>query len=236
MIKHGHAKRGQPTAEYNCYMNMNGRCHDPEHPQYKDYGGRGITVCPRWRFGENERSGFQCFLEDMGDRPTKQHSIHRIENDYIYCKDNCEWATQKTQQRAKRSNIYVIYNNQQMVFTDALIVANIKTHNAYHWLRKGLTHQEIIDKYAGGKLRRNIPLYSYGGKTMSINDWAKEKNTDASMLLYRLKKLNWSFEKTITTPPYGDYKRFSKLDPEERSRIAREAANKRWHKPTNGLF
>jgi hypothetical protein len=55
--------------EYAAYQDMLRRCYDPTHPKYPDKGGRGIRVCDRWRFGEDGKSGFDCFLDDMGPIP-----------------------------------------------------------------------------------------------------------------------------------------------------------------------
>lgn len=61
------------------------RCHDPKHSRYKYYGGRGITVCDRWR-------SLQNFFEDMGERPPGAE-LHRIKNDRGYEPGNCEWLS-----------------------------------------------------------------------------------------------------------------------------------------------
>jgi hypothetical protein len=79
---------------YATYMDMIGRCHRPTHAAFANYGGRGITVCGRWR------ADFWAFVADMGERP-KGLSIDRIDNDKGYSPDNCHWAT-AAQQRANR--------------------------------------------------------------------------------------------------------------------------------------
>jgi hypothetical protein len=78
------------------------RCYNPNNNKYEGYGGRGITVCNRWRFGENGKTPFECFLEDMGERPSPEYSIDRKNNSGNYEPSNCRWATRKQQQTNKR--------------------------------------------------------------------------------------------------------------------------------------
>jgi hypothetical protein len=71
------------------------RCTNPNNRQYHNYGGRGITVCDRWR-------NFQLFTSDMGERPTPQHTIDRIDNDAGYSPENCSWVERHTNNLNKR--------------------------------------------------------------------------------------------------------------------------------------
>lgn len=85
------------------YKAMMARCYNPKSPAYKNYGAKGVQVCDRWRFGEESKTGWLCFYEDMGPRADKL-SLDRIDNEKGYTPDNCRWATQE-QQLANRRRV-----------------------------------------------------------------------------------------------------------------------------------
>jgi hypothetical protein len=93
-VVHGLARRNQKVPEYNVWNNMKRRCKDIKNIYYKNYGGRGITVCDRWEKFEN-------FYSDMGPRPTTKHELDRIDNDQGYSLANCHWVTKKENQENK---------------------------------------------------------------------------------------------------------------------------------------
>lgn len=99
---HGQTINGVWTDTYRIYRAVIARCENPNVVAYPDYGGRGIKICDRWRNGEDGKTGFICFKEDMGERPPKL-SLDRINNEGNYEPENCRWATAKTQGRNTRS-------------------------------------------------------------------------------------------------------------------------------------
>lgn len=127
------------TKVYNTYKHIKNRC-TKKYEFSKDYYKRGI---------KNLWKSFNDFYKDMGDPPTAQHSIDRIDNNGNYCKENCRWATKKEQVNNRRNNILITYKN----------------------------------------------------KTMTLMQWSEEKKIEWHTLWYRLKKRNWSIEKTLETKP-----------------------------------
>jgi hypothetical protein len=105
-VKHGFS--GEP--EYNIWDSMLARCNNPNNAKYKDYGGRGVTVCDRW----NPRKGgsFKNFISDMGRRPGPLYQLDKEAvrlNCMIYGPETTRWVPMKENQRRKRNTIYLAY-------------------------------------------------------------------------------------------------------------------------------
>jgi len=104
-LKHGENRVKKRTQAYRTWAAIHNRCTNTKYEKYSQWGGRGIKVCQRW-------SKFENFLKDMGDPPTRQHSIDRIDNNRGYSPSNCRWATPKEQGRNKRNNRLITFNGK----------------------------------------------------------------------------------------------------------------------------
>lgn len=107
--KHGDVASGIIQPEYRSWQMMIERCTNPKCKHYGSYGGRGISICSRWR------NSYANFLQDMGRRPSQRHSLDRYpDNNGNYEPDNCRWATHKEQARNRRSNVILKYHGREM--------------------------------------------------------------------------------------------------------------------------
>jgi len=104
--KHGHGglnKSSKKSETYRTWSDMKSRCYNPNNIQYKDYGGRGITICDRWL------NSFLYFLEDMGTKP-KGFSIERVDVNGNYEQKNCKWLPFEEQVHNRRKTVFVVHN------------------------------------------------------------------------------------------------------------------------------
>jgi hypothetical protein len=133
LVIHGRTTRKarHTSREYWIWNSMKNRCLNNKYKHFKDYGGRGITVCGKWLT-------FAGFFEDMGINPNGM-TLERLDNEKGYSKENCVWASRSTQNKNKRNNKY--------------ITANGETHCLTEWARKlNISHSTII-----GRLDRGWP-------------------------------------------------------------------------------
>jgi hypothetical protein len=115
------------------------RCCNLNNPAYPNYGGRGISVCDRWRFGDGKQSAMRCFAADMGERPSRLHSLDRINNDGNYEPANCRWATRKQQAQNRRSNLLVTVNGTRIALSAACDLLGLDFTLVYGRMQHGRT-------------------------------------------------------------------------------------------------
>lgn len=96
------------------WRHMNDRCYNTKDKEYKNYGGRGITICDEWR---GDPTAF-CAWCDSQEPVPKEYSIDRINNDGNYCPENCRFASNHQQQRNKTNTVWIDYNNETLCLQD----------------------------------------------------------------------------------------------------------------------
>lgn len=152
---------GIVTNAYHIWRGMRQRCNNPQNPKFESYGARGITVCKEWD------DSFLAFHQDLGERPTLEHSIERIDNDGPYCKDNCKWGTATEQVRNRRVARFVEIDGERVHLAVACAQAGIGYPSALGKLNRGATfnaptqHQHHLTAAEAGQVKWLIRHASY---------------------------------------------------------------------------
>lgn len=147
-VTHGNARKGKLTHEYMAWRSMLQRCLNPASPRFRDYGGRGIAVCDRWR------ESFQNFLDDMGACPAGL-SLDRRDNNGSYSPDNCAWVTVTEQCRNTRRNRYIVIDGERRCVAEWCALYGINMWTFLGRLEKGIP----------AKVALTLPI-SKGGKPL----------------------------------------------------------------------
>lgn len=137
-LSHGCAKKANNSPEYRTWNEIKRRCYNKKCKQYKYYGERGITMCDKWIHS------FDYFLEDMGLKPTKEHSIERIDNNKGYDPSNCKWATKLEQANNKRNNHKFLIDNIILSTKEFSEVAGLNITTVYENIYKGVYDDLLI--------------------------------------------------------------------------------------------
>lgn len=135
-IRHGHAKNANPSRTYNSWISMIRRCTKPNRPEWKYYGGRGITVCETWMKFDN-------FLLDMGDRPPGT-TLERRNNELGYDPSNCRWASMAEQSFNKRSNRIFTVNGIEFSAKELSEIFHIHINTVWSRLHRGWSAEDAF--------------------------------------------------------------------------------------------
>lgn len=130
---HGMSK----TPEYAVWRSMLARCLNPKHYAYANYGGRGITVCERWK-------DFNNFFHDMGQQPFKGASIERVNNMRGYTKSNCTWANAAAQNRNRRSNRLLTIDGETKTLIEWAEQSGIRHNTISYRIKHGWSVKDAI--------------------------------------------------------------------------------------------
>jgi len=122
---------------YVAWCNMKARCDNQNYTQYKDYGGRGICYQHSWK-------DFEIFAKDVGEPPSNEHTLDRIDNSKNYTKENIRWALRGIQARNTRQNIWVEIGGKTKCLHDWCDEYKISAGSVYRRLGKGMSIEDAI--------------------------------------------------------------------------------------------
>jgi hypothetical protein len=148
------------TPEYGVWSGIKGRCLNPRSRSFGDYGARGVYVAARWVEGVDGLSGFECFIADMGERPTPTSTIDRIDPTGPYSPANCRWVEKASQNRNKRNTVRVEFAGEEIDLRTLCERHGVPYGRARDRLRRGWTVADAINvapKKVWWLLIRNSP-------------------------------------------------------------------------------
>ena len=152
--KHGLTKTNKTSELALIWYGMKRRCFDVRHPSYKNYGGRGITMSDEFL----DIAKFCAYVkETIGERPTKKHSIDRIDNSKGYCPGNIRWSLPPDQSRNKRTNRIVVVNGNNMPLVDAAEYYGIKYNCVKSRLALGWSVEDALTRPVRKHAVNNAP-------------------------------------------------------------------------------
>ena len=194
--KHGHA--GTPL--YQVWCDMVRRCTNPKHTRFKDWGGRGITICEEWLNLEN----FLAWVGTSGYRPGLL--IDRIDNDGNYKPSNCRWVTMKEQGNNRRSNRLITYKGKTQTLAQWAELIGIRPTSLSMRLKNGWPLEKALEipgnyfsKREIANNRKSNKFLEHNGKRMSVADWGRFIGINGSTILNRIEN-GWSIERALETP------------------------------------
>ena len=139
LVKRSTTHNQRHTNLYQVWKGIKQRCLNHNSSSYKNYGGRGITICEDWK------NNFTSFYEwSMANGYKKGLTIDRIDNNSNYCPENCRWTDIITQANNKRVNKYITINGKVDTLSNWLKFYNIGKTKYYNRLKKGFSEQEAL--------------------------------------------------------------------------------------------
>lgn len=180
-VKHGMSA----TPEFEIWTGMQTRCYNKNSSSFKNYGGRGISICDEWK------NSFENFLRDMGKRPSPKHSIERSHNDGDYEPSNCKWATPEEQANNRRTNVNVTIDGITKPLGTWAKEFGIHPAGAYKRYRDGLRELDLFSSRA--------KKITHNGITDTFSGWSNRTGIKTQTIAMRISKYGWTPEKAVTT-------------------------------------
>lgn len=203
---HGASRKSKVQPSYRSWRKMIDRCYNPNHVQYHNYGGRGITVCAEWR------RDYTAFHRDMGDRPDGK-SLDRIDNNLGYNVGNCKWSTPKEQNRNTQKTRRYPFKGSMLRIDELVEATGLSAYtlrNRLKQVRLGIwTLEEALTLPPRGKCAksresgRRRPTSSSYFIEGSIRSAAIKAGVRYGTVLYRVRHCGMTVQEAIDCKPYS---------------------------------
>lgn len=204
------------TPTYRSWTSMRRRCDSPCMPSYPRYGGRGITVCDRWR------DSFEAFIADMGERPSPDHSLDRIDNDGNYEPTNCRWATAKEQMRNRHNTHWITAGGETLSLAEWSERTGLPPGVITKRMERGLSPADAMQQ----PVDRTTELVTVGGVTKTLREWAAQCAVTEHSLRYRLRR-GWPPERAVFV---GRWPMRGPHSPETKAKLSAAMKGRPWSK------
>lgn len=179
---------------YKTYLRIKSRCNNNKNKSYADYGGRGITLCKKWE--KSFESFYTYVITYLGNKPAKELSLDRINNNKGYKPGNIRWATPSMQAKNRRSSKIIAYNGIARNAVDWARAINIPPQMLYTRLK---VLKWPIDRVLNTPIRKPR-LLNFRGQAFSTIEWAQKLNIKYATLKVRINRLKWPIEKALSKP------------------------------------
>jgi len=137
VAKHGHARKGLRSGAYASWQQMRKRCLNPNTPQFRWYGGAGVTISPRW-------DSFENFLADMGERPAGASLDRWPDRAGNYEPGNCRWATRAQQALERRNARFIEWEGKRLQVAQWAELLGVNEQTLHTRLRSGMPLERIM--------------------------------------------------------------------------------------------
>jgi hypothetical protein len=177
-------KRTHPL--FQIWRGMIRRCHDPRVKNYKNYGGRGISVCDQW-------FDFWTFVADMPPRPSLKHTIDRKKNDGNYEPENVRWATKSEQMHNTRFNRRLTAGGKTQIAEDWHRERRLPKNTLFNRVKRGWSDEDAVLKPRQPKAPDHT-VFPPGGYAL-----CKQHGINPETVKSRLRR-GWTFEEALSIP------------------------------------